>query len=154
MQVHTWAEQAFLHHLPEKAALLALANGIRSNEAGRAGCLILTSAVGIQVDAQVAASEAMEQTGLAVDEQDGLSAALDDKSASLQRLQDELDCIVRERDAAAQQASHIRPHTAHPAPMHLAICGSDQCSIWCDHVAGQFVVFLILNKSPETTSGS
>lgn len=74
----------------------------------------------IQVDAQVAASEAMEQTGLAVDEQDGLSAALDDKSASLQRLQDDLDSVVRERDAAAQQASHIKPHALHSTPFDLA----------------------------------
>lgn len=76
----------------------------------------------IQVDAQVAASEAMEQTGLAVDEQDGLSAALDDKAACLQRLQHDLDSVLRERDAAAQQASHITPCATHPAPFRLALC--------------------------------
>ena len=61
----------------------------------------------IQEDAQAAAADAMEQTGLAVDHQEDLSAALDDKAASLQQLQDDLAHVVRERDAAAQQESHL-----------------------------------------------
>ena len=68
----------------------------------------------IQEDAQAAAADAMEQTGLAVDHQEDLSAALDDKAASLQQLQDDLACVMRERDAAAQQASHLSCNISSP----------------------------------------
>ncbi|KAK9818997.1 hypothetical protein WJX74_000066 [Apatococcus lobatus] len=65
----------------------------------------VTKAVSEKVDAEAAAADAREQTGLAVDHQEDLSAALDVKAASLQRLQDDLASVVRERDAAAAQVT-------------------------------------------------